>query len=176
MKYISLAFVLLVLFSCRQKVESNKKMETINYIDRASGEHKTELVPGEGMLKWLYSSATGKVALQILFKRKVVSTMGGWFMDSKLSAKRIPAFVEEHNINLAECQISDISGFPTFNQFFYRKLKPESRPVGAHLVSPADGKILAFQSINDVPKFFVKGSEFTIESFFYNLKVFLNPS
>lgn len=168
MKYISLAFVLLVLFSCRQKVESNKEMGSINYIDRVSGETLTEIVPSEGMLKWLYSSASGKVALQILFKRKVISSLGGWYMDRKFSAKRIPAFVKEHNINLAECQISDISDFSTFNQFFCRKLKSEARPIGKNLVSPADGKILAFQSINDVPKFFVKGSEFTIESFLQN--------
>lgn len=168
MKYISLAFVLLVLFSCRQKVESNKKMETINYIDRASGETKTEIVPGEGMLKWLYSSASGKVALNVLFKRKVISSLGGWYMDRKFSAKRIPAFVKEHNINLAECQLNNTSDFPTFNQFFYRKLKPEARPIGKDLVSPADGKILVFKSINDVSKFFVKGSEFTLNSFLQN--------
>lgn len=168
MKYISLAIVLLVLFSCRQKVESDQRMETINYKDRASGECKTEIVPSEGLLKWLYFSTSGKVALQILFKRKVISSFGGWYMDRKFSAKRISAFVEEHNINLAECQISDISDFPTFNQFFCRKLKPEARPIGKDLVSPADGKILAFQSINDVAKFFVKGSEFTIESFLQN--------
>lgn len=165
MKYLSLAFVLLVLFSCRQKMESSKKMETINYIDRASGETKTEIVPSEGMLKWLYSSASGKVALHLLFKRKVISSLGGWYMNTKFSAKRIPDFVKEHNINIAECQISDISNFPTFNQFFYRKLKPEARPIGKDIVSPADGKILVFQSINEVPEFFVKGSEFTIESF-----------
>jgi len=171
MKYISLAFVLLVLFSCRQKVESNKKMETINYIDRASGETKTEIVPSEGLLKWLYSSASGKVALQILFKRKVISSFGGWYMDRKFSARRIPAFVKEHNINLTECQISNVSDFPTFNQFFYRKLKPKARPIGKDLVSPADGKILAFQSINDVSKFFVKASEFTLESFLQTKKL-----
>ena len=160
--------MLLVLFSCRQKVESNKKMETINYIDRASGETKTEIVPNEGMLNWLYSSASGKVALNVLFKRKVISSLGGWYMNRKFSAKRIPAFVEEHNINLNECQLNNTSDFPTFNQFFYRKLKPEARPIGKDLVSPADGRILTFQSINDVSKFFVKGSEFTLESFLQN--------
>lgn len=143
-------------------------METIKYIDRASGETKTEIVPSEGILKWLYSSASGKVALQILFKRKIISSLGGWYMDRKLSAKRIPSFINEHNINLEECQINTVSDFPTFNQFFYRKLKPEARPVGENLVSPADGKILAFQTINDVPDFFIKGSEFTIDSFLQN--------
>jgi phosphatidylserine decarboxylase len=146
-------------------------METIKYIDRASGETRNEKVPGEGMLKWLYSSATGKVALHLLVKRKMVSELGGWYMNSKLSAKRIPAFVKEHHINLEECQINDVSDFPTFNQFFCRKLKKEARPIGENIVSPADGKILAFQSINDVSSFFVKGSEFTLHSFLQDDKL-----
>ncbi len=86
-------------------------------------------------------------------------------MNTRLSAKRIPAFVHEHNINLAECKISNISEFKSFNRFFYRQLKSSARPIGEHLVSPADGKILAFQSISALSEFFIKGSEFTLESF-----------
>lgn len=169
MKYFSFVIVLLALLSCQQQAKTNQKeMQTIKYIERASGETKTENVPSEGMLKWLYSSATGKVALNILFKRKTISSIAGWFMDCKFSAKRIPTFIEEHNINVSEFKVNDISQFETFNQFFYRKLKPETRPIGEHLVSPADGKILAFQSLNNVSSFFIKGSEFTIESFLQN--------
>lgn len=171
MKYLTYA-IFFIFFSCQQNTELNKeRMETITYINRASGATKTEIVPSEGMLKWLYSSATGKVALHVLFKRKIVSALGGWYMDCKFSALRIPDFVEEHNINLDECQLSTISDFPTFNQFFYRKLKAEARPIGENIVSPADGKILAFQSINDVFSFFVKGSEFTLKSFLKDEKI-----
>ncbi len=168
MKYLTLISLLLVLFSCRQNVDSNKKMGTIKYIDRASGETRTEIVPSEGMLKWLYSSATGKATLNLLFKRKIVSGLGGWYMDTKLSAKRIPKFVKEHQINLNECQISDIHQFKTFNQFFYRKLKKSARPIGEGIVSPADGRILAFQSLKDVDSFFIKGYEFNLENFLQN--------
>jgi len=143
-------------------------METIKYIERASGEIQTENVPGEGILKWLYASATGKAALHLLFKRKVVSALGGWYMNTKLSAKRIPEFVSEHQINLNEFEISDLNQFETFNQFFYRKLKKDARPIGENVVSPADGKILAFQTMKDVTTFFVKGSEFTLNSFLRN--------
>ena len=165
MKYLSLVLLLFTFISCRKEVEPDKKMETIKYIERASGEIKTENVPGEGMLKWLYTSATGKAALNLLVKRKVVSAIGGWYMDSKLSAKRIPDFVNEHHINLSECEFSDIQHYKTFNEFFYRKLKPGVRVIEEGLVSPADGKILAFQSMNDIPSFFIKGSEFNLQTF-----------
>jgi len=168
MKYLTLINLLLILCSCRQKVDSNNKMETIKYIDRTSGETRTENVPGEGMLKWLYSTGTGKAALNVLFKRKIVSGVGGWYMDTKLSAKRIPKFVAEHHINLNECEIGDINQFKTFNNFFYRKLKKNARPIGEGIVSPADGRILTFQSLKDIPSFFIKGSEFNLETFLKN--------
>ncbi len=169
MKYLIFVVVLLAFISCRQQAKTNQKeMQTIKYIERASGETKIENVPSEGILKWLYSSATGKVALFTLFKRKTISSLAGWYMDRKISAKRIPAFIKEHNINVAEFKVNNISDFVTFNQFFYRKLKPETRPIGEHLVSPADGKILAFQSLNDVSSFFIKGSEFNLNSFLQN--------
>ena len=165
MKRLSLVLLLFTFISCNKEVEPDNKMETIKYIERASGEIKTENVPGEGMLKWLYASATGKAALNVLVKRKVVSAIGGWYMDSKLSAKRIPEFVNEHQINLNECQFSEIQHYKTFNEFFYRKLKPEVRPMEEGVVSPADGKILAFQSMSDIPSFFIKGSEFNLPTF-----------
>lgn len=146
-------------------------MKSISYIERASGESKTENVPGEGMLKWLYSSVSGKLALHLLIKRKFISTLGGWYMDNRLSAQRIQKFVTQHNINLNECQISDPAQYKTFNDFFCRKLKDGMRPLGKNVVSPADGKILLFQSLEDIISFFVKGSEFTLDSFLRNEKL-----
>jgi len=165
MKRLSLVLFLFSFISCQKEVEPDNKMETIKYIERASGEIKTENVPSTGMLKWLYSSATGKAALNLLVKRKIVSVVGGWYMDSRLSAKRIPEFVNEHHINLNECEISAIQQYKTFNTFFYRKLKQDSRPMEEGVVSPADGKILAFQSMNDIPSFFIKGAEFNLQTF-----------
>ncbi|WP_204273758.1 phosphatidylserine decarboxylase [Draconibacterium mangrovi] len=165
MKRLSLVLLLFTFISCQKEVEPDNKMETIKYIERASGEVKTENVPGEGMLKWLYAPGSGKAALNLLFKRKIVSAMGGWYMNSRLSAKRIPKFVNEHRINLNECEISDIQHFKSFNDFFYRKLKPGARPLQEGVVSPADGKILAFQSMKDIPSFFIKGSEFNLQTF-----------
>jgi phosphatidylserine decarboxylase len=146
-------------------------MGNIIYIDRENGQQKIEDVPGGGMLKWLYNTSTGKVALNVLFKRKMVSALGGWFMDSKISAGRVHEFVIQNKINLNEYQISDVKQFHTFNQFFYRKLKPDARPLGENIVSPADGKVLAFQSLKDVSSFFVKGTEFTVFDFLQDKKL-----
>ncbi|QIA09872.1 phosphatidylserine decarboxylase [Draconibacterium halophilum] len=140
-------------------------MDSIKYIERTSGEVKTEKVPSDGMLKWLYSSATGKAALHLLFKRKIISAIGGWYMNTSFSARRIEDFVNEHQIDKKEFEIEELSKYKSFNDFFYRKLKPEARKIGDHIVSPADGKILVFPTLNDVAAFFVKGSEFTLQDF-----------
>lgn len=161
MKFLAFVLALLLFGSCTK----TNTMESIKYIDRSSGEIKTENVPSEGMLKWLYSSPVGKASLHLLFKRKLFSAVGGWYMDSGLSKKRIKRFITEHQIDMTECKIEDASAYSTFNQFFYRELKPEARPVGDKIVSPADGKIVVFPKLNDIGSFFVKGSEFTVASF-----------
>jgi phosphatidylserine decarboxylase len=89
-------------------------------------------------------------------------------MDSRLSAKRIDKFIRQHEINLNEFECTEANKYKTFNKFFYRKLKRSERPIAEGIVSPADGKILAFHSISHHRKFFIKGSEFTLKRFLQN--------
>jgi phosphatidylserine decarboxylase len=58
-----------------------------------------------------------------------------------------------------------ISEFSSFNDFFYRKLKPTARPIESGFVSPGDGKLIAFENISDVHHFFVKGRKFILSEF-----------
>ena len=54
--------------------------------------------------------------------------------------------------------------YKTFNEFFYRALKPESRPIAPGekvAVFPADGRHLAFQDIHSAAGFYVKGAKFS---------------
>lgn len=58
--------------------------------------------------------------------------------------------------------------FKTFNEFFYRKLKPEARPCSAPrtpdiIVSPADCRSVVFNQLEDAQRIWVKGREFSIE-------------
>ena len=58
--------------------------------------------------------------------------------------------------------------FKTFNEFFYRALKPEARPCSAPenphiIVSPADCRSVVFNRLDDAQKIWVKGREFSIE-------------
>lgn len=139
-------------------------MQTITYIDRQSGETITERPPGEGYLKWLYYNPLGKLALHAVVKRKLLSTIYGRMMDSPSSKDKIATFVDDYQIDMSEA-VKSVDSFTSFNDFFYRKLRPEARPIGSGLVSPADGKLLAFERAADVGQFFVKGDPFTLESY-----------
>lgn len=137
----------------------------IKYIDRATGDIIEELVPGEKLLKWFYNSSLGQLSLFLLVKRKFLSRLAGWFMNSVFSKKQILPFVEQHQIDMSLFEISDTALFKHFNDFFYRKIKTDKRPIASGVVSPADGKILAFENINAVDQFFIKGSPFSLSSF-----------
>ena len=136
----------------------------IKYVERSSGEMKTEKVAGEKWLVWLYNNPVGELSLYAMVKRKFVSSIYGGMMDSEKSADKIPAFVEEYNIDLSVAKKKE---FSSFNDFFVRKLKPGARSVDSDsnvLVSPGDGKILAYADVSK-SDFIVKGSRFNVLEF-----------
>ncbi len=136
----------------------------VQYIERTTGEIKTEKIEGESWMKWLYYNPVGELSLQALVKRKLVSEIYGGMMDKPSSAKKIEGFASKYNIDLS---IAQKDSFISFNDFFTRKLKPGTRPVNPDslvVVSPADGKILVFDNIGN-RDFFVKGNRFNIAGF-----------
>ncbi len=136
----------------------------IRYIDRSTGEIQVERPPAEGLLSFLYDNPFGKTAILPIAKRKFISEWYGRKMDKLSSVDKIQGFVDQLDIDMSE-SIKAIDEFSSFNDFFYRKLKPEARPIGEGFVSPGDGKLLAFERVSDVGSFFVKGREFTLTEF-----------
>lgn len=60
------------------------------------------------------------------------------------------------------------SEFKNFNEFFYRKLKPDARPCSAPdrpdiITSPADCRSVVFNRMEDAQRIWVKGREFSVE-------------
>lgn len=136
----------------------------IQFRDR-KGNIQTEATPGSGFLNFLYGrNPFGKLGLWLLVKRKFFSVRFGKYMSSKRSTKKVQPFIEKYELDMSPYVIPE-DGFQSFNDFFYRKIKPEARPIGEGLICPADGRVLAFQNINDTQKFFIKGSEFSLSSF-----------
>lgn len=141
--------------------------DPIKYCERESGKIKTEKVAGEKWLLWLYYNPVGEATLWALVKRKLVSTVYGKMMDRASSVKKIDPFIEDFDIDMS---IAREEEFKSFNDFFIRKLKDDARPVneGTNIVvSPADGKILAYADISN-SDFIIKGKRFDLSSFLDN--------
>ena len=67
--------------------------------------------------------------------------------------------------NLDEIEPSDLKSYPSLGAFFYRKLKPGARPVdNAVLVSPADGTVLHFGTVQDLRVEQVKGITYSLDA------------
>lgn len=144
-----------------------KKGKPIQYIERSSGELKIEEVPGKYWLNWLYYHPFGKLALETMVKKKFLSDWYGQQMDKASSKEKIEDFVKEYGINMDDYIDQD---YKSFNEFFYRKIKPDARPINQNplvLISPADGKVLTYPNIGN-QDFIVKGYQFNLESYLQN--------
>ncbi|KAL1980189.1 hypothetical protein VTN96DRAFT_4487 [Rasamsonia emersonii] len=98
---------------------------------------------------------------------KSLSIKQGRKYDDPSSASQIEGFINFHRLDMSEVLLP-VEEFKTFNEFFYRKLKPGSRPCAAPdnpkiVVSPADCRTVVFDRIDDATKIWVKGREFSIE-------------
>ena len=133
--------------------------------NRHTGGTEVEQVYGEAWLRRIYGHPLGKLSLHAVVKRGLFSKLYGWAMDRPSSARRIAPFIKTFGLNPAEFAEADLSAYRTFNDFFYRKLKPSTRPVDPRpemAVLPADGRHLGFQDASRVKGIFAKGQTFDI--------------
>lgn len=98
---------------------------------------------------------------------KSLSYKQGRKYDDPASAAEIPGFIAFHQLNLDEVLLS-LSEFKTFNEFFYRALKPGARPCSAPedprvVVSPADCRTVVYNHLETAQQIWVKGREFNLQ-------------
>lgn len=139
-------------------------MEPIHYFNRHSGKLEVEEVYGEGFLRWTYGHPLGALALAAMVKRPFFSAWYGRRMSTPESAARVSPFIEKYGLDPADFADSPAS-YGSFNEFFYRKLKPSARPVDpdeSRVVFPADGRHLGFERASAIEGVFVKGQKFDL--------------
>ncbi|KAK6069070.1 phosphatidylserine decarboxylase [Seiridium cupressi] len=98
---------------------------------------------------------------------KSLSVKQGKKYDDPASREDIPGFIKFHNLNMDEVLLP-MEEFKSFNEFFYRALKPSARPCSAPdnpniFVSPADCRSVVFNTIDSATNIWVKGREFSIK-------------
>ncbi|KAE9595087.1 hypothetical protein Lal_00041270 [Lupinus albus] len=122
-------------------------------------------------MRAIYQSKIGLGLMDIGVKELLqsISEKQGARMDSPESSADISKFIESYKgqINLAEVK-HPLEHFKTFNEFFIRELKPGSRPVASAecddiAVCAADSRLMAFTSVDDSSRFWIKGRKFSIQ-------------
>lgn len=137
--------------------------------DRLSGkvqEEKMQIYVRIG-IRMLYKGARSK--MEGSRARKLLKSMSikqGKKYDDPESIREIPNFIQFHNLRMDEV-LEPVTAFKTFNQFFYRKLKADARPVekpedGSRLVSAADCRMVVFDDFDVATKVWIKGRGFTV--------------
>jgi len=158
--------------------------EPIRYFDRYTRTVVTEQIYGEGYVRFAYENPVGRFFTWLLIRRAIFSRWYGWRMsigalrDSDMrvfqllrmifggsdSSGRILPFITNYNLDVDEFAKSPFD-YKTFNEFFYRALKPAARPIaaGARVAAfPADGRHLALPNVDTVAGFYVKGMTFSL--------------
>ena len=134
----------------------------IRYIDRKTGKICLEKVYGRRALSLLYGDGWvkgvfAKLFLPFLANVPFFSWAFGYLQKLPSSRKKVDPFIKEYGIDKSEFVKSH---FSSFNDFFIRKLKPETRSIDPDpngVIMPADGRYLVY------PEF---------ESFFFFIPVF----
>lgn len=122
-------------------------------------------------------SAHVKLGIRVLYKKRMTPELKnfkillknltikqGLKFDNPLSIKYIESFIKFHQLDLSECLESE---YKTFNEFFYRQLKPDARIPESEdprvLISPADSRCTVFQTVSKSKELWIKGDGFTLE-------------
>jgi phosphatidylserine decarboxylase len=137
--------------------------EPIRYFDRYTRTVKSEVVYGEKWVRFAYENLTGRFFVWLVARRAFFSRWYGWKMNKTVSSLQIMPFIANYNLDVDEFAKSPFD-YKTFNEFFYRALKPEVRPIAADpalAVFPADGRHLGFPDIEAAAGFYVKGAKFS---------------
>lgn len=140
------------------------KQEPVRYRDRYTGEICHEAIYGERWLRWAYENPLGRAAVSLLVARGFFSRIYGWRMQRPASARLIPGFIAQYQIDPADF-VEPVSAFGCFNDFFCRQLRPEARPLPEApeaVTFPADGRHMGFAELGNEAGVFVKGQRWNL--------------
>lgn len=148
----------------------------IQYWDRNRKTWSEEKIFGEGFVRFLYENKMGSVLTDTVCVRPWFSKLYGKFQNTQWSAKKIPSFIKQFDINIEE--YNQQTGFPHFNDFFIRTFKEGKRPFaeGNALPAFAEGKYIAYEKCTENLALPVKGVSLSLPQLLSNetwLKKFL---
>jgi phosphatidylserine decarboxylase len=144
-------------------------MPNIYYIDRVTKRNEKERVYGGFFIKSLYGEGLfarcfSWLFLPIIAHCAFLSRFYGAFQKSAFSKRLIRPFIDTFAVDASEFA-EPVSSFPSFNDFFIRRLKPSCRPIAGGndvVILPADARYLVYPDLSRVDGLLVKGRMFSL--------------
>jgi phosphatidylserine decarboxylase len=138
--------------------------QPIRFYHRYKKTMAVEQMYGAFWVRVAYENPLGRFLVWLLVRRAIFSQWYGYKMNQRASALRVLPFIAEYDLDADEFAKSPFD-YKTFNEFFYRALKPDARPIAPGdriAVFPADARHLAFPDVDAATGFYVKGFKFTL--------------
>jgi phosphatidylserine decarboxylase len=138
-------------------------------IDRKTKKIESESIYFEKVIAFLYgeslfSRLLGRFFLHTIAKWPLFSSLFGYLQRLPSSKKKIEPFIQKYRICTSEFQKS-VQSFSSFDDFFTRELKKETRPLAAcSAIIPADGRYLFFQEASLDSSHAIKGYQLPLKS------------
>ena len=148
-----------------------KLSNPVQFIDRTSGKLVTESVMGDKALRFAYETLLGHCISGLLFNSSALSSLLGKYYDSRFSKKSINSLASIPGCMPQEAELP-LEEYKSFNDFFTRRLKPGIRPFcndANSIASPADGRIMVYENLQDLDAIPVKGAKRTLNDLCANL-------
>lgn len=131
----------------------------IKFWDRKSASYQTEKVYGAKAIELAYESRAGRLLTSHVLTTPLISKLYGASQSTASSAKKIPEFIRQYDIDMNEYESGP---FRSFNDFFIRKFKEGKRAISPALSAFSEARYLAYESVNDAESIYIKGSEYNL--------------
>ncbi len=129
--------------------------------DRKTGKCTEITQYGGGMMQEAYHGKSSRFLLPVVTSR-MYTRLWGWWQCTPFSCNKIPGFVKQYHVNMADYETQV---FRNFDEFFVRRIREDARPMPFdpyRLIAPADSKLLVYPVREDM-RLNIKGLEYTLE-------------
>ena len=147
------------------RMKNKHKAHEIWYYN--NGRLKKENIVAEKWVRLIYESPVGSSTLPYLVKRKFLSYLYGRYCQTEHSAKKIPQFIEENQIDMTGFGYDPQNPhYKNFTEFFIREKEVLFSDAPATLCSPCEGLATVSTDIDPRKLIAAKGNTFTLKELF----------
>jgi len=137
------------------------------YLDRKSGQLKTDPIYALAFLDWCYNTPLGILSTRLLLSRRLVSQLYGWYYRQCWTRGKIASFARAMEVDLGELT-QPLESFASFSDFVSRSIDLSKRridPDPRACICPADGRVLAYPVLDAHQPLQIKSSRFDVATF-----------